>query len=129
MDKLTRNTRNGLLLFPIGSSQNLEGIPTNTEKWEVRDLGVELKPNKWYKMTITSDFEKREFASFRLEGEGIDVTEDISGFPLKYPNYIPINKLALTFYPFALREEFAPTNEGGTKVHFDDIEGGVFQDN
>lgn len=123
-------TRYGILWFPIGSPENLQGTPTNTDKWEIRDLGIGLIPNNWYKMTITSDFAKREFLSFRIEGNGLDKTEDISGFPLEYPNYAPFDKPSLTFYTFAIRgKEFAPDNAGGTKVYFDDIEAGIFTGN
>jgi len=121
--------KEGILWFPIGSPENLEGTPTNTDKWEVKDLQISLQAKTWYKMTITSDFSKREFLSFRLEGNGIDATEDISGFPLEYPNYAPFDKSALTFYTFAIRsKEFAPNNEGQTKVFFDDLEAGIFID-
>lgn len=120
-------TKEGILWFPIGSPENLEGTPTNTDKWEVRDLQIDLQPQTWYKMTITSDFSKREFLSFELEGNGIDIMEDISGYPLEYPNYAPFDKSALTFYTFAIRsKEFAPNNEGNTKVYFDDLESGIF---
>ncbi len=120
-------TRNGLLYFPIGSPENLEGTPTSTEKWEVRDLGITLQPNQWYQMRIDADFAIREFLSVQITGEGLNVTEDISGYPLEYPNYIPFDKPSLTFYTFALRSrEFAPENEGDTRVYFDDIQSGVF---
>lgn len=119
-------TREGILWFPIGSPENLLGTPTDTNKWEIRDLNIDLAPNTWYKMTIHSDFNKREFLSFRLEGNELDITQDISGFPLEYPNYAPFDKSFLTFYTHALRsKEFAPDNVGGTKVYFDDMEGGI----
>lgn len=121
-------TRKGILWFPIGSPINLTGTPTNTELWEFRDIGKELQPNTWYKMTIEADFEKREFLSVSLKGGELDVILDISGYPLEYPNYIPLDKPALTFYTFALRSnEFAINNTGGTKVYFDDIEGGIIK--
>lgn len=119
-------TRDGVLQFPIGSPENLAGTPTPTVKWETRDLDVNLEPNTWYKMTITSDFEKREFHSFQIEGNDINITEDISGYALEYPNYVPYDKPFLTFYTLALRaKEFAPNNEGSAKVYFDDIEAGI----
>lgn len=122
-------TRNGILHFPIGSAQNLNGIPTNTDLWEERDIGFNLEPNTWYKMTITSDFGLREFISVKLEGGGINVEENIEGIQLEYPNYIPLDKPSLTFYALALRsKELAPNNLGGTKVYFDDIEGGILVD-
>ncbi|SFR47199.1 hypothetical protein SAMN04490243_1895 [Robiginitalea myxolifaciens] len=119
-------TRSGLLWFPVGLPENLEGMPTPTENWVVEDLGITLQPGTWYKMTITCDFEALEFISVRLEGGGIDTTVDISGNQLEYPNYAPFDKANLTAYTFALRgQEFAPTNPEGFNVYFDDVEMGV----
>lgn len=122
-------TRQGILLFPTGSPENLQGIPTNTEKWETRDIGTPLTPGTWYKMTIKADFAIREFISVRLEGGGIDITEDLSGIPLEYPNYIPFDKPSLTMYTFALRsKEFSPHNLPSSKVYFDELEAGILAD-
>ncbi|MCG2459574.1 hypothetical protein K8352_02295 [Flavobacteriaceae bacterium F89] len=119
-------TRDGVLRFPMGSPKNLNGTPTNTDKWLERDTGIPLQPNQWYKMTVTGNFQSREFLSVRLQGNGNDIVENLEGIQLEYPNYIPLDKPSLTFYCLALRaKEFAPTNEGGTKVYFDDIEGGI----
>jgi len=118
--------RNGILWFPIGSPENLTGTPTNTDRWEIRDIGQELSPNIWYKMTIEANFGAREFISLKLEGNGMNIEIDITGFQLEYPNYIPFDKPALTYYTFALRsQEFSPENQGGSKVYFDDIEIGI----
>lgn len=120
--------RKGILWFPIGSPENLEGTPTNTDKWEVKDIGTELEPNIWYKMTIVADFAKREFVSVRIEGDTLDKTIDISGFPLEYPNYAPFDKPSLTYYTHVLRaKDFSPTNEGSAKVYFDDLEVGLLK--
>lgn len=122
-------TRNGILRFPIGSPENINGIPTGTDLWEERNIGTAFQPNTWYKMTITANFELREFLAVRIEGNGIDLEENLEGIPLEYPNYIPLDKPSLTFYALALRaKELAPNNLGGTKVYFDDIEGGIFVD-
>ena len=119
-------TRTGILWFPIGSPENLEGIPTPTERWEIRDFEIDLLPETWYKMTITCDFDRLEFVSVGLQGEGVDKTISLSGFPLEYPNYAPFDKAALTGYTFALRGlEFAPNNTPGFDVYFDDMEIGV----
>lgn len=123
-------TRKGILWFPVGSPEIFQGTPNPDQNWEIRDLGFNLSPNNWYKMTIESDFDKREFISVKIEGNGINTTEDISGFLLEYPNFAPFDKPSLTFYTFAIRsKEFAPNNNGGTKVYFDDIEGGIFTGN
>ena len=119
-------TRDGILWFPIGSPENLEGVPTPTEKWEIRDFEVELQPNVWYKMTIVCDFDKLEFVSVRLEGASVDKTVSLSGMPLEYPNYAPFDNASLTGYTFALRgTEFAPDNKPGYDVYFDDIQMGI----
>ena len=118
--------RTGRLWFPIGYPQNLEGTPTDTDNWIVQDFGVELQANNWYKMTITCDYDALEFVSVRLEGENVDKTLSIQGNPLEYPNYAPFDRASLTAYTFALRgREFAPNNQGGFDVYFDDIEMGI----
>ncbi|MEM9001441.1 MAG: hypothetical protein AAGB24_14355 [Bacteroidota bacterium] len=118
--------RTGRLWFPVGYPENREGIPTNTDNWMVQDFEVDLQPNTWYKMTIQCDFDMLEFVSIRLEGGGVDKTLSITGNPLEYPNYAPFDKASLTAYTFALRGvEFAPENEAGFEVYFDDIEMGI----
>ena len=120
-------TRDGLLWFPIGAPENLEGVPTPTENWEVRDFEVNLLPGTWYKMTITCNFDALEFVSVSLEGDGVDKTVSLSGFPLEYPNYAPFDTASITGYTFAIRgEEFSPDNAPGYEVYFDDIQMGIF---
>ncbi len=119
--------RGGILWFPIGSPENLEGIPTPTDRWEIRDFEVELQPLTWYKMTITCDFNSLQFISVSLQGGDIDKTLSLSGFPLEYPNYAAFDKPTLTGYTFALRGlEFSPENTPGFDVYFDDIEMGIY---
>ncbi|MEM6892079.1 MAG: hypothetical protein AAF554_00215 [Bacteroidota bacterium] len=119
-------TRKGILWFPVGSLANRDGIPTDTDTWEIRDIGFDLSPNTWYQMTIIVDFELREFDSITLEGPNLNTTIDISGFALEYPNYAPFDEPSLTFYTFALRgKEFAPTPLDNAAVYFDDISSAV----
>ena len=123
-------TRDGILWFPVGSPENLEGIPTPTEKWEVRDFEVDLLPGTWYKMTITCNFDTLEFVSVSLEGGDINKTVSLSGFPLEYPNYAPFDTASITGYTFAIRgTEFSPENTPGYDVYFDDIQIGIFNGN
>ena len=118
--------RNGIFWFRRGSPENLTGTPTIEERWEIRDIGQELAPNTWYRMTTVADFGKREFVSVTLTGGDIDIEIDLTGFPLDYPNYIPFDKPSLTYYTFALRSrEFAEGNPGVTEVYFDDLEIGL----
>lgn len=118
--------RKGQLWFPVGLPENLEGTPTTTDEWIIKDFGVMLSPNTWYKMTIMCDFDALEFVSVRLQGNGLDKEISLDGYPLEYPNYAPFNKASLTAYTFALRgTEFAPTNAPGYMVYFDDIEMGI----
>ncbi len=118
--------RTGRIWFPKGYPQNLECTPTDTDNWVVQDFGVDLQANRWYKMTITCDYDALEFVSIRLEGENVDKTLSIQGNPLEYPNYAPFDRASLTAYTFALRgREFAPDNQGGVDVYFDDIEMGI----
>ncbi|MBI4245283.1 MAG: hypothetical protein HY606_14430 [Planctomycetes bacterium] len=120
-------SRYGVLSFPTGSPEDVKGKSTSPEKWATKDLKINLQPKKWYKMRIEADFSKLEFISFSVQGNGINITENISGNRLTYPNYVPFDRPSLSFYTFALRsKEFSPMNDGNAKIYFDDIEGGIY---
>lgn len=122
-------TRTGTIWIPFGSPENLTGIPTVNNNWEIKNLGQSLESNTWYKMTIEADFGSRQFSTVRFEGNNLDSTINISDLPLQYPNYASFNLPSLTFYSHASRsKELASENKGSTKVYFDDIEGAILVD-
>ena len=121
---LAMPNRNGVLWVPVGYPENLAGVPTNTDNWLVRDLGVQLQRSKWHKMHIEVDYANLEYTSFSLEGHGINISEDLSGNQLEYSNYAPFDKPNSTVYTIAT--ESRELNKGTAKVYFDDVEAGIY---
>ncbi len=116
--------RLGQLGTPVGSVASHAGTPDDASDWVIQDLGVVLQPDTWYRLRGEVDFGSLTFVSMQLEGPGVDVSVDLSGLLLSYPNYIPFDRPFLTYYVFALRAaQFA--QPGTTVVYFDDVEGGI----
>ncbi len=116
--------RIGQLGTPVGSAASHAGAPDDAMNWEIQDLGVTLEPDTWYRLRGEVDFDTLTFSSMSLEGPGVNVSVDLSGLLLSYPNYIPFDRPFLTYYVFALRaREFA--GPGSTVVFFDDVQGSI----
>ena len=116
--------RSGQLGTPVGSAASHAGTPDDAMDWVIQDLGVTLQPDTWYRLRGEVDFSTLTFSSMQLQGPGVDVSVDLSGLLLSYPNYIPFDRPFMTYYVFALRAaEFA--QPGSTVVYFDDVEGGI----
>ena len=118
--------RNGQLGIPVGSAQSQAGNPDDAGNWEVRDLGITLQPDTWYRMRGIVNFATLQFEAVELSGPSLDIREDLSGLLLSYPNYIPFDQPSMTYYVFALqtREYRQP---GSTRVFFDDLKAGIEQ--
>lgn len=116
--------RQGQLGTPVGSAASHAGTPDDSDDWLIQDLGLTLQPNTWYRLRGEVDFDTLTFRSAEIEGPGVDVTVDLSGNLLSYPNYIPFDRPFMSYYVFALRAaEFA--GPGSTVVYFDDVEAGI----
>jgi hypothetical protein len=120
-------TRKGILNIPIGTSESLNGTPSDTSVWEFIDLNITLQPNTWYLMKETADFHNLKFDTFTLIGPGVNMTIDLSSYHVDYPNYIPIDNRSLTYYVFAVR--MSPyVQPGSTMIYFDDVKAGIESD-
>jgi hypothetical protein len=117
-------TRNGILNIPVGTSESLNGTPSDASVWEFIDLGVEIKPNTWYFMKEVANFKTLKFESFTLVGSNVNITVDLSEYYVDYPNYIPIDNRSLTYYVYAVRIGNNDEN-GSTVIYFDDVEAGI----
>ena len=116
--------RSGQLGTPVGSAASHAGTPDDAQDWNIQDMGVTLQPDTWYRLRGEVDFDTRTFTRMELEGPGVNVSVDLSGLLLSYPNYAPFDDSFLTYYVFSLRAaEFA--GPGTTVVYFDDVEGGI----
>jgi hypothetical protein len=117
-------TRDGILNIPIGTSESLNGTPSDASVWEQIDLGITLQPNTWYFIKETANFHTRTFESFTLKGPQINITIDLSEYYVDYPNYIPIDNRSMTYYVYAVRTIYNMQN-GSTIIYFDDVEAGI----
>ena len=117
-------TREGISNIPVGTSESLNGTPSDASVWEFIDLGVELQPDTWYVMKETADFQSQRFDSFTLTGPGVNVTVDLSKYYVDYPNYISIDNRSLTYYVYAIRM-YPYVQPGSTIIYFDDVEAGI----
>ncbi len=116
--------RNGQLGTPIGSAASHAGAPDDAMDWEIQDLGVTLQPDTWYRLRGEVDFGTRTFTGMSLQGPDVDVSVDLSGLLLSYPNYAPFDRPFMTYYVFSLRaRQFA--GPGSTIVFFDDVQGSI----
>ena len=116
--------RNGQLGTPVGSAASHAGAPDDAMDWDIQDLGVTLQPDTWYRLRGEVDFGTRTFTSMSLQGPGVDVSVDLSGLLLSYPNYAPFDRAFISYYVFALRaRQFA--TPGSTVVYFDDVRGSI----
>jgi len=120
-------TRNGILNIPVGTSESLNGTPSDASVWEYIDLGIELQPDTWYLMKETADFQTRRFDTFTLIGPEINITVDLSNYYVDYPNYIPIDNRSLTYYVYAVRMSY-DIQPGCSIIFFDDVEAGIETD-
>jgi hypothetical protein len=117
-------TRDGVLSIPVGTSDALNGTPSDASVWEFIDLGVSLQPNTWYFMKEEANFETRKFESFTLLGPEVNISVDLSEYYVDYPNYIPIDNRSMTYYVYAIRMA-GDVQLGSTTIYFDDVEAGI----
>lgn len=119
-------TREGKVWVPIGQPENNSGTPT-PNVWEVSDLNQTIASNTWYKMTITADFNTKQFINLELFDGSTTITFPLTNLPLQYPNYAAFNEACLTVYTHAARSrDLAANQTGSTTVYFDDIEVGLY---
>ena len=73
-------TRDGVLSIPVGTSDSLNGTPSDASVWEFIDLGVSLQPGTWYFMKEEANFKTRRFESFTLLGPDVNISIDLSDY-------------------------------------------------
>lgn len=120
--------RTGKIWVAAGSPETLKGVASKERNWKIYDLGTALKPNTWYRLRCQSDFSTRHFQSLTVEGPGLNKTIDLSQLPLDYPNYMPFDQAAMSYYVEAMRGRslISPgKGEGIPLVYFDDVQGGL----
>lgn len=116
--------RGGSVWVAKGTQEALSGKPSSDRTWEILQLDQDLKPGVWYRLRSEVDFGRRRYVSFSIEGPGLEKTFDLSRFSVDYPNYIPMNQRAMSYYVFTMRAR-KMMKGGEAKVYFDDAVGGV----
>ena len=119
-------TRDGLVALPRGTENSHSGTPDNNNVWEPRTLDRKLAPDIWHRIRLEADFGDLTFSRLVVESPGATTELDLSGLLLSYPNPIPVDGRALTWYVHAVAN--APAEGGsGTAVLLDDAKGEVRQ--
>lgn len=121
--------RTGVVWVAVGDASTQAGTPSTARTWRLFPLGQALAPDTWYRLRSVADFSLREFVRFEIDGPGLARTIDLSGVPLDYPNYMPFDRRAMTWYAWALDG----TGIGGSAampsaVYVDDVAYGFLAD-
>ena len=117
--------RGGTVWVAEGNDSTMGGTPSKERKWKLYDLGAKLVPGVWYRIKAIADFKTRHHKSFSIKGPGIDKTIDLSSHKLDYPNHMPFDGRAMSYYVCAMRGRNMMKEEGVPLVYFDDAEGGI----
>lgn len=120
--------RTGAVWIATGTDATMAGKPSKDRTWKILQMGTRLKPDTWYRMRCYANFRNRHFERLEIEGPGIEKSFDLSSYGLDYPNYMPFDGRAMSYYVFAMRGRSMMKSEGVPVVFFDDVEGGVKTD-
>ena len=118
--------RTGIIWVAAGTQAMLNGSPNSTPNWQIINLGAQLQPNNWYLLRTVADFSQQHFVSFTVVGPGINKTFDLSPYFLAYPNYLPVDNRAMTYFAGNARSASTATGTGAPIVYIDDVSGGTF---
>jgi hypothetical protein len=118
--------RPGNLWVATGTQQSEQGSPNSESErtWKILSVGQTLKPKQWYRIKCIADFATRKFKSFEIEGASLKKTVDLSNLRVEYPNYMPFDGRAMTYYVYAMRSRSMMKTRGKPIVQFDDLRGG-----
>ncbi len=117
--------RTGTVWVASGTEATLSGKPSKERKWEILNLGSSLRPKTWYRIQCRADFGTRHFVDMQVEGPGLNKTLDLSKYKLDYPNFMPFDGAAMTYYVHAMRGRSMMKEEGKPIIFFDDLRGSL----
>lgn len=122
--------RNGSVWIAEGTAETMRGIPSKDRKWKILSLGEEIKPDVWYRIRCYCDFGTRSYSRLEVQGPGLLKKFDLSGVTLDYPNFMPFDGRAMSYYTYAMRSRtmMKAGESGEPLVYFDDVKGGVVLD-
>ncbi|MCC7531849.1 MAG: hypothetical protein IT342_25325 [Candidatus Melainabacteria bacterium] len=119
--------RSGIVWIAEGTDATMRGAPSKERKWKIQKLNRELVPNTWYRLRCYADFRTRQYVSIELDGANLQERINLSGLRLDYPNYMPFDKRAMSYYVYAMRGRTMMKNRGVPRVYFDDVVGGIIE--
>ncbi len=126
---LTGLQRNGTVWVATGTIGTMAGKPSKERTWKILSLGVPLKSDTWYRLQSVADFNRREFVRFTVEGPDLHKTIDLRGITLDYPNAIPFDGRAMSYYVWSMYGKSIGGNEQSpAAVYFDDISFGFLSE-
>lgn len=119
--------RNGTIWVAEGTEDTMRGKPSKDRKWKILSLGENFRPDTWYRIRCYSDFATRTYQRLFISGPGLDKSFDLTGVKLDYPNYMPFDERAMSYYTFAMRSRtmMKAGESGEARAYFDDMKGGV----
>lgn len=122
--------RSGAVWVASGTDETMKGQASKDRAWKILSLGENLKSNTWYRLRCYCDYDKRHFQRLEIEGEGLKKTLPLNQYKLDYPNFMPFDRGALSYYVYAMRgRSMIKSDEGGKPyVYFDDVTGGIEKD-
>jgi hypothetical protein len=117
--------RTGNVWVASGTDDTMNGKPSHDRAWKILTLDQPLQPNTWYRIRCSADFGKRIFNKLEIEGPGLNKMLDLTDYKLDYPNYMPFDGSAMSYYVFAMRGRSMMKKKGTPLVYFDNVEGGI----
>lgn len=122
--------RSGSVWIAEGTAETMRGVPSKERKWKILTLGEAIKPDVWYRIRCYCDYQSRCYNRLEVQGPGLLKKFDLTGVKLDYPNFMPFDGRAMSYYTYAMRSRtMIKVGESGEPlVYFDDVKGGVVVD-
>jgi hypothetical protein len=118
--------RTGKVWVATGTPDTMAGKPSKDRNWVFLSLGQPLQANTWYRLKCIADFSVRKFVSFTIEGPNLNKTLDLSQYTLDYPNALPFDMRAMTYYVWSMYGKvLGGKPEDNARVYFDDVRHGL----
>lgn len=119
--------RTGTIWVATGTDETMKGQASKDRAWKFLTLGQQFKSNTWYRIRCYCDFNKRYFQRLEVEGDGMKKEIPLNQYKLDYPNFMPFDRRALSYYVYAMRSRSMMKSGDGGKpfVYFDDVRGGI----
>ncbi|MBS1994313.1 MAG: hypothetical protein JSS83_27565 [Cyanobacteria bacterium SZAS LIN-3] len=119
--------RTGAVWVACGTEATQKGIPSKDRTWKILTTGQAFQPGVWYHIKCYADYSTRHFRNLEIDGPGLKKSFDLSACTVDYPNYMPFDKRAMSYYAYSMRSRTMMKERGKPLVYFDDLRGGVIE--